>query len=142
MARALKPLRLEIRTGLLRDIMFVLAGEKVNITAAHTQSTRQENTATMLFTIEIGSLDLLGRILGRRGLMPNPKGDTLPIDILMDRIDGKPVQKVELKGNQPHSFDEIPTDMIMGMLAGTVEIPEHLLSLGESGSGKESDTDA
>ena len=75
-------------------------------------------------------------------LMPNPKGDTLPIDILMDRIDGKPVQKVELKGNQPHSFDEIPTDMIMGMLAGTVEIPEHLLSLGESGSGRESDKDA
>ncbi len=58
------------RTGLLRDIMFVLAGEKVNITAAHTQSSRSENTATMLFTIEIGSLDLLGKVLARVEQLP------------------------------------------------------------------------
>ncbi|MFZ5723979.1 MAG: GTP diphosphokinase [Pseudomonadota bacterium] len=59
------------RTGLLRDIMFVFAAEKVNITAAHTQSSRNENTATMLFTIEIGSLDLLGRVLGRVEQLPS-----------------------------------------------------------------------
>ncbi|MFP5440893.1 MAG: GTP diphosphokinase [Gammaproteobacteria bacterium] len=59
------------RTGLLRDIMFVLAAEKVNITAAHTQSSRNDNTATMLFTIEIGSLNLLGRVLGRIEQLPS-----------------------------------------------------------------------
>ena len=59
------------RTGLLRDIMFVLAAEKVNITAAHTQSSRNENTATMLFTIEIASLDLLGKVLARIEQLPS-----------------------------------------------------------------------
>ncbi|MFZ5757514.1 MAG: GTP diphosphokinase [Pseudomonadota bacterium] len=59
------------RTGLLRDIMFVFAAEKVNITAAHTQSNRHDNTATMLFTIEIGSLDLLGKVLGRVEQLPS-----------------------------------------------------------------------
>jgi GTP pyrophosphokinase len=58
------------RTGLLRDIMFVLAGEKVNITAAHTQSARSDNTATMLFTIEIDSLDLLGKVLAKVEQLP------------------------------------------------------------------------
>lgn len=59
------------RTGLLRDIMFVFAAEKVNITAAHTQSNRHDNTATMLFTIEISSLDLLGKVLSRVEQLPS-----------------------------------------------------------------------
>jgi GTP pyrophosphokinase len=58
------------RTGLLRDIMFVLANEHVNITAAHTQSERRDNTATMLFTIEIAGLDMLGKVLGRIEQLP------------------------------------------------------------------------
>ncbi|MFZ5697694.1 MAG: GTP diphosphokinase [Pseudomonadota bacterium] len=59
------------RTGLLRDIMFVFAAEKVNITAAHTQSSRNESTATMLFTVEISSLDLLGKLLARVEQLPS-----------------------------------------------------------------------
>jgi len=59
------------RTGLLRDIMFVFASERVNITAAHTQSSRKENTATMLFTVEISSLGLLGKLLARVEQLPS-----------------------------------------------------------------------
>ncbi len=59
------------RTGLLRDIMFLLAAEKVNITAAHTQSSRNDNTATMLFTIEISTLDMLGKLLARIEQLPS-----------------------------------------------------------------------
>lgn len=64
-------IKAEDRTGLLRDIMFVLAAEKVNITASHTQSNRNENTATMLFTIEVSDLDLLGKVLSRIAQLPN-----------------------------------------------------------------------
>ena len=53
------------RPGLLRDLLSVLANERVNVTAAHTQSDFDDNVATMLLTIEIASLGNLGKILAR-----------------------------------------------------------------------------
>ena len=53
------------RQGLLRDVIAVLANEKVNVTAVHTESHAQDNTATMLLTLEIASLGGLGKVLAK-----------------------------------------------------------------------------
>ncbi len=53
------------RQGLLRDVIAVLANEKVNVTAVHTQSHTEDNTATMLLTLEIASLGGLGKVLAK-----------------------------------------------------------------------------
>ncbi|MDX1803105.1 MAG: GTP diphosphokinase [Alcanivorax sp.] len=53
------------RQGLLRDVIAVLANEKVNVTAVHTQSHQDDNTATMLLTLEIASLGNLGKVLAK-----------------------------------------------------------------------------
>lgn len=53
------------RTGLLRDITNVLANEHVNVTGVQTRSDKSDGTATMLLTVEVGSLDALGRLLAR-----------------------------------------------------------------------------
>lgn len=53
------------RQGLLRDVIAVLANEKVNVTAVHTQSNSADNTATMLMTLEIASLGNLGKVLAK-----------------------------------------------------------------------------
>ena len=59
------------RTGLLRDITQLLAGERVNVTAVNTLSDRSDNTATMALTIEINSLAALGDVLARINQLPN-----------------------------------------------------------------------
>ena len=59
------------RPGILRDLLSELANEKVNVTAAHTQSYPKDNTATMLLTIEIRSLGNLGKILARMDQLPS-----------------------------------------------------------------------
>jgi GTP pyrophosphokinase len=59
------------RTGLLRDITQLLAGERVNVTAVNTLSDRSDNTATMALTIEIHSLAALGDVLARINQLPN-----------------------------------------------------------------------
>ncbi len=59
------------RPGILRDLLSELANEKVNVTAAHTQSYPRDNTATMLLTIEITSLGNLGKILARMDQLPS-----------------------------------------------------------------------
>lgn len=59
------------RSGLLRDISQVLLNEKVNTLAMNTLSNKENNTATMKITIEITSLDALGRLLGRISQLPN-----------------------------------------------------------------------
>lgn len=59
------------RTGLLRDITGVLANEHVNVTGVQTRSDKQDGTATMLITVEVGSLDALGRLLVKIEQQPN-----------------------------------------------------------------------
>jgi GTP pyrophosphokinase len=58
------------RQGLLRDILSVLANERVNVTAAHTESHPNDNTATMLLTIEISTLGNLGKVLAKVDQLP------------------------------------------------------------------------
>ncbi len=53
------------RQGLLRDVTSILANEKVNVIGVNTLSDRSDQTATMMLTIEIGSLSELGHILGK-----------------------------------------------------------------------------
>ena len=59
------------RSGLLRDVSQVLLNEKINVLAVNTRSDKEDNTATMLLTIEIPGLDRLGRLLGRLAQLPN-----------------------------------------------------------------------
>src|SRR5690606_27879202 len=47
------------RSGLLRDITQVLTSSKSNVLSLHTQSNRDDNTATMTVTVEISSLEQL-----------------------------------------------------------------------------------
>ncbi|MDF1780091.1 MAG: GTP diphosphokinase [Alcanivoracaceae bacterium] len=58
------------RQGLLRDILSVLANERVNVTAAHTESFPDDNTATMLLTMEISTLGNLGKVLAKIDQLP------------------------------------------------------------------------
>lgn len=59
------------RTGLLRDITSVLANEHVNVTGLQTHSNKSDGTASMQVTVEIGSLNALGRLLARIEQQPN-----------------------------------------------------------------------
>jgi GTP pyrophosphokinase len=59
------------RTGLLRDITNVLANEHVNVTGVQTRSDKQDGTAMMQITVEVGSLDALGRLLAKVEQQPN-----------------------------------------------------------------------
>jgi GTP pyrophosphokinase len=59
------------RSGLLRDVSQVLLNEKINVLAVNTRSNKEDNTASMLLTIEIPGLDGLGRLLGRLAQLPN-----------------------------------------------------------------------
>jgi len=59
------------RTGLLRDITAVLANEHVNVTGVHTQSNKQDGTASMEITVEVESLGQLGSLLARIEQQPN-----------------------------------------------------------------------
>lgn len=69
------PVDLEIlaydRTGLLRDIMLVVANTGTNITAVNTLSHAEESMADMLLTIEISDIDQLGKIMNQVGALPN-----------------------------------------------------------------------
>jgi len=59
------------RTGLLRDITNLLANEKVNLLSMNTISTKESNTALIRFTIEVGELDILSKLLHRINQLPN-----------------------------------------------------------------------
>ncbi len=59
------------RSGLLRDVMLVLAAEDLNIIAANTLSDKRENMARLTLTVEISSLDLLGKIMDKINQVPN-----------------------------------------------------------------------
>ncbi len=59
------------RSGLLRDVTVVLANEKVNVLDLNTHTSKEDNIATMLLTIEIATLDDLGRILAKISQLSN-----------------------------------------------------------------------
>ncbi|CAN7651211.1 GTP diphosphokinase [Aquipseudomonas alcaligenes] len=59
------------RSGLLRDVSQVLLNERINVLAVNTRSNKEDNTASMLLTIEIPGLDALGRLLARISQLPN-----------------------------------------------------------------------
>lgn len=59
------------RTGLLRDITGVLANEHVNVTGLQTHSNKSDGTASMQITVEIGSINALGRLLAKIEQQPN-----------------------------------------------------------------------
>ena len=62
------------RPGLLRDITVVLANDKVNVLSMHTQVSKDEYLASILLTVEVPSLDSLGRVLSRVSQLPNVIG--------------------------------------------------------------------
>ena len=53
------------RPGLLRDISEVFAREKMNVTGAHTQSTRDGSTAWMSLTVEVPDVARLAPVLAQ-----------------------------------------------------------------------------
>lgn len=59
------------RSGLLRDVTQVLLNERLNVLAVNTRSNKDDNTASMLLTIEIPGLDALARLLARISQLPN-----------------------------------------------------------------------
>ena len=59
------------RAGLLRDVSQLLANEKINVLEVSTRTSKDDNCASMLLTIEIPTLSQLGRLLGRIGQLPN-----------------------------------------------------------------------
>ena len=59
------------RSGLLRDVSQLLANEKLNVLEASSRTNKDDNYASMLLTIEIPNLHLLGRLLARIGQLPN-----------------------------------------------------------------------
>ncbi|GAB3488716.1 GTP diphosphokinase [Marinomonas epiphytica] len=59
------------RTGLLNDITGLLANEKVNLLSMNTLSAQENNTACIRFTIEVGELAVLSKLLQRINQLPN-----------------------------------------------------------------------
>lgn len=59
------------REGLLRDITTVLANEKVNVTSVNSFSDKHENTAIINISMEVNSLDALGKVLAKIKQTPN-----------------------------------------------------------------------
>jgi GTP pyrophosphokinase len=59
------------RSGLLKDVMMILANENLNILAANTLTDKHSNIARLSLTIEISRLELLGRIMDKINQLPN-----------------------------------------------------------------------
>lgn len=72
---AVYPVDIEIeaydRSGLLRDITQVLSSSKSNVLALNTISNPDDNSATMVVTVEISSLEQLARLLAQIRNLPN-----------------------------------------------------------------------
>ena len=62
--------RAEDRKGLLRDVSSVFTNEDVDVIAVKTTSDRKTDTATMHFTIEIGDIEQLGRLMVKVSQLP------------------------------------------------------------------------
>ncbi len=59
------------RPGLLKDIMTVMANDRVNVVAVNTLTDKKRNTARLLMTLEIHKLEDLGRLMDRIGQLSN-----------------------------------------------------------------------
>ncbi|MHB1239288.1 MAG: GTP diphosphokinase [Gammaproteobacteria bacterium] len=59
------------RSGLLRDITTILAGENINVLAANTRTSAADRHARMDLTLEISDMAQLSRALGRIGQLRN-----------------------------------------------------------------------
>lgn len=59
------------RSGLLRDVMIVLANERVNVLSANTLTDKQNNQARLALTLEIGRLDKLGKVMDKINQITN-----------------------------------------------------------------------
>ncbi|MFD1382226.1 GTP diphosphokinase [Rhodanobacter aciditrophus] len=59
------------RTGLLNDITALLANEKVNLLSMNTLSAKEDHTASIRFTIEVGEISVLSKLLHRINQLPN-----------------------------------------------------------------------
>jgi len=59
------------RSGLLRDVMVILANEKVNVLGANTLTDKQNNQAHLELTLEIGRFDKLGKVMDKINQIPN-----------------------------------------------------------------------
>lgn len=59
------------RTGLLRDIIVVLANEKANVLSVNTLTNKKENLANILVTLEVLGLEALGQVLNKINQLPN-----------------------------------------------------------------------
>jgi GTP pyrophosphokinase len=59
------------RSGLLRDITQVLSSSKSDVLSLNTVRNRDDNTATMIVTVEISSLEQLARLLAQIRNLPN-----------------------------------------------------------------------
>ncbi|WP_432696480.1 GTP diphosphokinase [Marinobacterium sp. YM272] len=59
------------RSGLLRDVMMVLANERINVLAANTATDPKSNLARLSLTIEITRLDMLGRVMDKINQIQN-----------------------------------------------------------------------
>lgn len=59
------------RTGLLRDIMMVMANANLNVTSVNTLSNKDESQADMKLTLEIEDIDALGKVMAQLSKIPN-----------------------------------------------------------------------
>ncbi|RMF17151.1 MAG: GTP diphosphokinase [Gammaproteobacteria bacterium] len=59
------------RAGLLRDVTTLLANERVNVTDLVTHTSRTDNTARIRLTVEVNSLEQVGRLIERIRQLPN-----------------------------------------------------------------------
>jgi len=59
------------RTGLMRDITEIMAGERINITSASVTTHPRDHTAVITATLEISSIEQLSRVLTRIERLPN-----------------------------------------------------------------------
>jgi len=59
------------RTGLMRDITEIMAGERMNITSANVATHPKDHTAVITATLEISNIVQLSRVLARIEQLPN-----------------------------------------------------------------------
>jgi len=59
------------RTGLMRDITEIMAGERINISAANVATYAKDHTAVITTTLEISSIVQLSRVLAKIEQLPN-----------------------------------------------------------------------
>lgn len=64
-------IRVKNRPGVLKDLLSLMATERVNVSALHTDTRPADETAILLLTVEIDSLEKLGDLLRRMDQFPD-----------------------------------------------------------------------